>query len=140
MKLSFSLLWRIFAIHLIISIPLALALQNTPLSQDIRYIPWKATIAFALLASAMALCQAVARVPLVRLILGTRLNLDEKFWRAFSFALSALYLALAFANFAVAQIASFEVWNLYKLIAPSVAVLIFVLIIPHRLNSPAAHR
>jgi len=139
MKLPLSLLWRIYAIHLIVSRPLALALQNTPLAHDISYIPWKATLGFAFMALATALCQRVAQVPLVRLIYGRRLNLDEQFWRAFSYALSALYLALAFANFAVAQLTSFEVWNMYKLIFPLVALLIFVLIVPNRLKSPAAH-
>lgn len=135
MKLSLSLLWRIFALQLLVGLALALALRNTALLQDVSNVRWKATIGFSLLAVALLLCQILGKFSLVRLIFGARLQLDERFWRSISFTLGALYIALAIANIAVAQIASFETWNIYKSVAPSLAILIFVAIVPPYLNA-----
>lgn len=140
MKLSLSLLWRIFALQLLVGLALVLALRDTALFHDISYIPWKATIGFSFLAIALVLCQTLAKFSLLRLVFGARLQLDETFWRSLSFALSALFIALAIANIAVAQMASFETWNLYKLVAPILSILIFVAIVPPYLTAIRAQQ
>jgi intracellular septation protein len=135
MKLSLSIFWRIIVLQLLAGLVLALSLQGTALMSDLRYIPWKTTIGFMVLAFAVLATQFLIKVSLIRVVFGARLGLADKFWKSLSFALGLFYLLLAVANVAVSQIASFDVWNVYKLVAPLLALLVFSAIMPRHLKT-----
>lgn len=140
MKLSLSLIWRIFVFQGVASLMLFLCLRNTALMTDAALMPLKPTIGFLIAALALVAAQVGARISLVRTVFGARLELPGGFWRALSFALALCYLVLALANFVVARAVPFETWLVYKTFAPLIILLAFVAIVPPRLLAPAAER
>lgn len=130
MKLSLSLLWRIAIVQGLFMLVARISLPREPLFTDISMLQW--TVPFLYLGfAALLLCfQIIRKQSLIYLIFGARLKLSQVFWKKLSFALVGYCVIVATADVIVAQVASFEMWNQFKLLAPLVTLLSLVFIFP----------
>jgi intracellular septation protein len=97
---------------------------------DQRFIQWKPTVFFWLLAAAFLASQWIGRRPLVRrlmeLALSPRLEVPEPLWRRLNLLWVAFYAALGGANLLVAFNASERTWVNFKVFGLTIVTLAFV--------------
>ena len=116
-------------VQLLFSLVAVLALRNTALISDPQYVQVKVSWLFSALAAILIASQFLARRSPFSFVLGNRLGMPAQFWQRLTYALASFYLALAAANFVVAQVASFGTWALAKTVVPLPALAVFILAI-----------
>ncbi|MET3105987.1 intracellular septation protein A [Oxalobacteraceae bacterium GrIS 1.18] len=130
MKISFSLLWRIVILQLVFNLLLLLLLKNTRFMLDANFVQWKAPVLYICFGLLLLVFQIIKKQSLVALVFGARLNLTYAHWRALTLALVGYCIVVASADILIAQVASFETWNQFKLFAPLVALILLVSVFP----------
>lgn len=102
----------------------------TLLLRDQRFIQWKPTVFFWLLAVAFLASQWIGRRPLVQRLmevaLGRGMDLPGALWRRLNLLWVAFYALLGWANLAVAARASEQTWVNFKVFGLTLATLVFV--------------
>lgn len=118
LSLFFGLLWRTFALQLIVSLAILILIGVTGADvfhRDEKYILLKPTLIYGAFALALLIGWLGLRVNLVRAMWGMRLSLSVQQWHRCVVALSVLFAGLAALNLIVAFTASLDVWVSYKL-------------------------
>ena len=118
LSLFFGLLWRTFALQLIVSLAILILIGVTGADvfhRDAKYILLKPTLIYGAFALALLISWFGPRVNLVRAMWGRRLGLSVQQWHRCVVALSVLFAGLAALNLIVAFTASLDVWVNYKL-------------------------
>jgi len=118
LSLFFGLLWRTFALQLIVSLTILALIGVTGVGgfhRDEKFIVLKPTLIYGAFALALLIGWLAPRANLVRAMWGKRLNLSAQQWHRCVVALSALFVGLAALNLIVAFMTPLEVWVNYKL-------------------------
>jgi intracellular septation protein A len=127
MKTSLSLFWRVLVVQLLFSLVAVLALRYTALMSDPQYVQVKVSLLLVALAAILIAFQFFTKRSPFSLVFGKRLGMPAQFWQRVTYALASFYLALAAANFVVAQVASFGAWAVAKTVVPLPALAVFIL-------------
>ncbi|NUQ75923.1 MAG: septation protein IspZ [Polyangiaceae bacterium] len=102
----------------------------TLLLRDQRFIQWKPTVFFWVLAVAFLLSQWIGRRPLVQrlmeLALSQGLTVPPPLWRRMNLAWVGFYALLGAANLAVAFNASEQTWVNFKVFGLTLITMVFV--------------
>lgn len=114
-------------VQLLFSFVAVLPLRNTALVSDPQYVQVKVSLLFSALAAILFASQFFAKRSPFALVFGNRLGMPAQFWQRLTYALASFYLALAAANFVVAQVASFGTWVMAKTVVPLPALAVFIL-------------
>jgi intracellular septation protein A len=130
MNMAWSLYWRTIVLQLIYSLLAVLLMKNTRMMGDIGMIQWKAPILYLGLAFVLLIVQFIRKRSLVQYLFGARLNLTDAFWKGWTFTLVGYCIFVAVSDVAVAQFASFDTWNKFKLLTPMVVLIALVIFFP----------
>ena len=138
MKNTWSVLWRIFALQLIVTVPAFLIVQSSGVISDSNLIiMWKPTMVYAFMAVVLLLTRLRIKDGALSKIWGYRLRADAKFWRNAQVTLVALYICLAVANPIVAYALPLTQWVTYKMWAPlAIFILVSALLARQLSNEP----
>lgn len=121
---------RIPALHGLSAILVLAFGSATLLLRDQRFIQWKPTVFFWMLAVAFLLSQWIGRRPLVQrlmeLALSPGLTVPAPLWRRMNLAWVGFYALLGAANLAVARNASEVVWVNFKVFGLTAITFLFV--------------
>lgn len=135
-RLSASLLWRTFVLHVALSIPLVPLLAISGLSSIPTFVLLKPSIFYLFICVVLAASFPFTSKGLFYLVWGERMKVPPSFFKSFTWALCALYLVLGLANFCVALLAPIDVWINYKLFVPLPCVALLCLLAPRFFATP----
>jgi intracellular septation protein len=103
----------------------------TLLLHDKRFIQWKPTVLFGLLAIAFAFSSLMGKRPLVQRLfqgaMGLQVNLDVRTWARLNWLWAVWFAILAIANIYIAQAFSENVWVHFHVYGITAASIVFML-------------
>lgn len=135
MKLALSLFWRILLLQLVFNLLVVVPFRNTLFMSGEFYMQWKPTALWWAFGVLLLCFHFVTKNGLVHIPWGRRLQKSESFWKRLNLALVAFYLALGLVSVGVSFLVSVETWLKFKLAAPWLFIVLFLLFVPRALEA-----
>jgi intracellular septation protein len=100
----------------------------TLLHHDARFIQWKPTALYGLMAAGLVLAPRITRRNPLQALLGAQIQLPEPVWRRLTHAWVIFFIGLATLNLYVAHTYPLDIWVDFKLFGTLGLTLLFIII------------
>lgn len=128
--LSWSILWRVLVVEMLLALAILLIARDSALFTDVSLVVWKPSVIWGLFSCAVVIGQLTLSNGLLHVLWGSRLRQDRHFWRRLGYGTAGLGFVIAALNLAIISLVSFEQWVGLKTFGPILLAVAFAFAAP----------